>query len=62
MSLSEPVGAVWRKSSYSGAGNDCVEIALANTGARVRDSKKPDAGALRFGTGGWVAFLESTRS
>ena len=35
MSVSDPAGAVWRKSSHSGAGNDCVEIALAETEACV---------------------------
>lgn len=62
MSVSEPAGRVWRKSSHSGAGNDCVEIALAHTGARVRDSKNPDAGMLRFGTTGWQTFLGAART
>jgi hypothetical protein len=61
LSVSDPAGAVWRKSSHSGAGNDCVEIALAETLARVRDSKNPDAGMLRFGTAGWTIFLMSTK-
>ena len=61
MSVSEPAGAVWRKSSYSGAGNDCVEIALAETRASVRDSKNPDAGILWFGSAGWTTFIEANR-
>ena len=61
MTVSDPAGAVWRKNSRSGAGNDCVEISLAETGARVRDSKNPDAGMLRFAAAGWVDFLRTTR-
>ena len=62
MSVSDPAGAVWRKSSHSGAGNDCVEIALAETRASVRDSKNRDAGMLQFGTAGWTIFLTATKS
>jgi hypothetical protein len=61
LSVSDPAGAMWRKSSHSGAGNDCVEIALAETQTRVRDSKNPDAGMLHFGTPGWAIFLTATR-
>ncbi|ONI70652.1 DUF397 domain-containing protein [Actinosynnema sp. ALI-1.44] len=61
MTVSDPAGAQWRKSSRSGAGNDCVEIALAHSGTRVRDSKKPDAGMLRFGAAGWGAFIAATK-
>ncbi|HEU0089611.1 MAG TPA: DUF397 domain-containing protein [Pseudonocardiaceae bacterium] len=39
--------ATWRKSSYSGASGDCVEIAaLADGGRAVRDSKNPAGPAL----------------
>ncbi|RSM58477.1 DUF397 domain-containing protein [Kibdelosporangium aridum] len=61
MTVSELAGAAWRKSSRSGAGNDCVEIALAHTGASVRDSKNPEAGMLRFDTAGWATFLVATK-
>lgn len=61
MTVSDPAGAAWRKSSHSGAGNDCVEIALAGTLARVRDSKNPDGGTLRFGTTGWTTFLTAAK-
>jgi hypothetical protein len=45
--------ATWRKSSFSGSGasgsGDCVEVAtLADGTIGVRDSKHPDAAALRF--------------
>ncbi|CAL9491454.1 hypothetical protein SUDANB145_03230 [Streptomyces sp. enrichment culture] len=34
--------AQWRRSSYSGGANDCVEIADLGAYAGVRDSKAPD--------------------
>jgi hypothetical protein len=51
-------GARWRKSSRSGAGNDCVELVVARIGAAVRDSKNPSAGHVSFETPGWDAFLD----
>jgi hypothetical protein len=55
-------GARWIKSSYSdGAGNNCVEIAdLTATsygGMAVRDSKRPESGALLFSIQSFNAFL-----
>ncbi|GAA0903285.1 DUF397 domain-containing protein [Streptomyces thermoalcalitolerans] len=48
---------VWRKSSASGAENDCVEIAeLPGGGRAVRDSKDPGRKPLRFTASGWAAF------
>ena len=57
MTLSDLTGAEWRKSSRSGSGNDCVELAVARLGTAVRDSKSPDTGHLAFGGSGWRAFL-----
>jgi hypothetical protein len=47
----------WRKSSYSGEpqGN-CVEVALAPTGAAVRDSKNATGPTLAFSAGVWRRF------
>ncbi|MEU8343969.1 DUF397 domain-containing protein [Spirillospora sp. NPDC048832] len=41
----------WRKSSYSGGGNDdaCVELAESGDRVLVRDSKDPDGGRLALG-------------
>ena len=47
----------WRRSSHSGGGNDCVEIAAVTAGTAVRDSKNPDGPRLRFGDRGWTAFV-----
>lgn len=41
--------ALWRKSSYSGGGNDtCVEVANVKHVVAVRDSKNPHLPALGF--------------
>ncbi len=57
MTESDLTGARWRKSSRSGAGNDCVELVVARIGAAVRDSKNPEAGHVSFETTGWHAFM-----
>ncbi|MEC4015156.1 DUF397 domain-containing protein [Streptomyces sp. H27-D2] len=52
----------WRKSSYSGANGDCVEIAgLPNGGRAVRDSKNPDDGFFSFPAGEWQAFIQAVK-
>ncbi|MFD7896063.1 DUF397 domain-containing protein [Streptomyces sp. NPDC059743] len=33
--------ARWRKSSYSGGDNDCVEVAVFREQVAIRDSKRP---------------------
>jgi hypothetical protein len=40
--------ARWRKSSYSGGANDCVEVAELGEQAAVRDSKDIDRCPLLF--------------
>jgi hypothetical protein len=57
VTLSDLTGAQWRKSSRSGAGNDCVELVVARIGAAVRDSKHREAGHLAFENTGWDAFM-----
>ena len=54
-------GARWRKSSYSGSGNNCVEVAQTMTGCAVRDSKNPDGGHLIFGADAWAAFVADVK-
>jgi hypothetical protein len=52
----------WSKSSRSGAGNNCVEVAdLPGGGRAVRDSKHPDGGALVFTGTEWLAFTAGIR-
>ncbi len=47
----------WRKSSYSGTQENCVEVALTTTQAGVRDSKHPSGPALSFSLSAFKAFL-----
>lgn len=57
-------GAEWRKSSYSGGGQQgsCVEVAFTGRAAVVRDSKAPDGGVLVVPESAWLAFLRGHRS
>lgn len=57
-----PNGPEWRKSSYSGGGNDCVEVASNLRGVfAVRDSKNPTGPALTFTPNAWKEFLTTIR-
>jgi hypothetical protein len=49
-------GTWWRKSSYSGGDNNCVEVGMTSAGIAVRDSKNPHGDALSFGAGAWRVF------
>jgi hypothetical protein len=47
----------WRKSSRSGGGDNCVEVAFAPDGTvAVRHSKNPDGPILVYTRSEWVAF------
>ena len=58
-------GARWRKSSYSsgnGGGNDnCVEVALGQRAAAVRDSKNAAGPVLAVPAAAWSALLHVCR-
>ncbi|MEW1724220.1 DUF397 domain-containing protein [Streptomyces sp. NPDC093109] len=46
MGLSALAGAQWRKSSYSGGANDCVELAIFVDRVAIRDSKCPERASV----------------
>ncbi|MFE2757309.1 DUF397 domain-containing protein [Actinosynnema sp. NPDC059335] len=49
--------AAWRKSSFSGEGASCVEVAPVDEGVAARDSKNPSGPALWFPARQWREFL-----
>ncbi|GAA0916147.1 DUF397 domain-containing protein [Nonomuraea longicatena] len=56
-------GAEFRKSSFSGGNNDCVEVATNLPGVvAVRDSKDRGGPVLTFTPGEWRAFLSDVRN
>jgi Domain of unknown function (DUF397) len=52
----------WRKSSYSGQGNTCVEVATLSGVTAVRDSKDPSGPVLRFASAQWRQFLDGVKA
>ena len=62
MSDYDLTGAVWHKSTRSGANGDCVEVADNLPGVvAVRDTKNRDGGTLVFTHDEWVAFIGGVR-
>ncbi|MEU7981911.1 DUF397 domain-containing protein [Micromonospora sp. NPDC049081] len=55
-------GAVWRKSTRSNAGGNCVEVADNMPGiVGLRDSKDPTGPVLTFAPRAWTRFLTSIK-
>lgn len=54
--------ASWRKSTYSGTNNNCVEHAALPSGRHaVRDTKDRALGAHTFAPAQWQAFVIAVR-
>jgi uncharacterized protein DUF397 len=51
------IAGPWHKSSHSGSGNNCVEVAPVAGGCAVRDSKDPHGARLAFAADAWKAFV-----
>jgi hypothetical protein len=56
-----PAGG-WRKSSYSGSSNNCVEVTPHGTAVAVRDSKDPHSPALTISHGAWDTFTRHIKN
>ncbi|MCZ0208008.1 DUF397 domain-containing protein [Streptomyces achromogenes] len=54
--MTEVIGP-FRKSSYSGAQSNCVEVASTAEGRAVRDSKQHDGPLLTVSRDSWQAFI-----
>jgi hypothetical protein len=53
----------WRKSSFSWANSDCIEVASRSGGVvGVRDSKNPGGNTLVVGPVQWDAFVDRIRN
>jgi hypothetical protein len=52
----------WRKSSYSGSGNNCVEVASTGHGALVVRDSKTQGETLTFTVREWRAFTEAMKA
>lgn len=50
-------GMNWRKASYSGNGEACVETANVNGAVLVRDTANRDGFTLSVPAGAWKTFL-----
>jgi hypothetical protein len=50
----------WRRSSHSGDGSNCVEVAATATTVRIRDSKAEEKRHLVLSADAWTAFLGLT--
>lgn len=55
-------GVTYRKSTYSGGHNNCVEAGHVLGAIAVRDSKNPQAGTHVFTSDSWQAFLHAIRT
>lgn len=52
----------WRKSSYSSADGNCVEVACSAPGmVAVRDSQDPGGPRLGFGADDWQQFVSAVK-
>lgn len=51
--------AAWRKASYSGGQNNCVEVAPVSSAVGVRDTKDRAGGQLAVSRGTWERFVRS---
>ncbi len=61
----DPTGAIWRKSTRSNNGGNCVEVAINLLDSQgvvlVRDSKNPEGGFFAFTPAEWDAFVGGVR-
>jgi len=57
--MENPIDNLWRKSSYSGNGGQCVEVGQAGSAVAVRDTQDRDGETLAFTASAWSTFLGS---
>ncbi|SDM17598.1 DUF397 domain-containing protein [Allokutzneria albata] len=52
----------WRKSSYTGNDNNCVELSLTEFETAIRDSKQPNGPVLTFTPLAFTRFIRFLRT
>jgi predicted secreted Zn-dependent protease len=52
---------LWRKSSRTGSGGNCVEVATVNGLTGVRDSKNPSQAVLMSSSCQWESFIQGIK-
>jgi hypothetical protein len=58
MDPQDPCISPWRTSTYSGGGNQCVEVAVLPSGkVAVRDTKDHESASHEFSAAAWTAFV-----
>ena len=63
MHISDFHAATWRKSSYSGSTNNCIEVADGFPDTMpIRDSKDPQGPALVFAADAFAAFVAGVKA
>ncbi len=58
----EAVEPRWQKSSYSGNGGNCVEVADSGSRLLVRDSKEPEGVRLLVSAEAWRIFTSGLKT
>ncbi|MGW4029357.1 DUF397 domain-containing protein [Streptomyces sp. NPDC004838] len=60
--MSDTTEPTWFKSSYSGTeGDNCVEVAITEQAAHIRDSKDLARPPFAVGRNGWSTFVQYVR-
>ena len=52
----------WRKSSYSNADGNCVEVAHLPSSVVVRNSREPDGLVQLYSIVAWTSFVQCVKS
>ncbi|MBW8482327.1 DUF397 domain-containing protein [Actinomadura parmotrematis] len=55
-------GPVWRKSSRSAEGTNCIELARLSEGTGLRDSKAPNAGHLTLDRPSLASLVKTVKA
>ena len=59
--ISDMTGMNWRKSTYSLANGNCVEVGTGQALVAVRDSRDPDGPTITVSPRAWIEFAEHVR-